>query len=62
MLHRLFMEANGPDNADDYDCNEKFIKWLEEQRESKKSFVFQSIDDVNRDSIVSDVRNSLEVN
>lgn len=61
MLQRWFVEDIGPECANDYENDEKFIEWLKEQKIDENSFTNQNIIDVQRHSIVTEVRHSLEV-
>ena len=61
ILHQWFVDDSLPENANDYENDQKFIDWLEEQRTDEKSFVNQNISSFQRHSIVNEVRNTLSV-
>jgi hypothetical protein len=55
------MECKGDKSTHHYDSDEKFIKWLEEQKKNKNSNFNRNLDDVRKHSIVSEVTSLLEV-
>lgn len=61
MLQRWFVEDNLPENAYDYENDQKFIDWLEDQRTQENSLVNQNISSFQRNSIVDEIRHTLEV-
>lgn len=61
MLRRWFMEHKGEASSHHYDSDEKFIKWLMDQKYNKNSIVNRNLNDVRKHSIVSEVTNLLEV-
>lgn len=61
ILQRWFVEDKGVELSHEYECNETFIKWLEEQKIDENSFMNRNIIDIQKHSIVAEIRSSLMV-